>query len=539
MGRIFHSDVEMTIKLQELLQALPGYEIRGEPLASSPVSLTQTATPPSGASGAPQSLQMGGDVPVSSLAYDSRKVRPGSLFVAVRGMAQDGHSFIPEAQKKGASFFVVEEFQEGVAGLQIRVSDSRRALALLSNAFFGYPSRSLLLVGITGTNGKTTTSLLVERILKEAGYSTGLIGTIQYRIKEKVLQSKNTTPESLDLQELLFQMKEEGVKAVSMEVSSHALALDRVYGIPFDVGIFTNLTQDHLDFHKDLQNYFEAKARLFTSLGQDQKASVAVVNLDDPYGKEIIGRVSVPVMTYGTASHAQIYPREVSVTPHGIFMAVSTPQGELPLHLKLTAKFNISNSLAALAAALALKIPLEKARSGIEAVTFVRGRFEPVRCGQPFQVIIDYAHTPDGLKNLLEASLQLTKGKLITVFGCGGDRDRKKRPLMGKIAVELSTLCIVTSDNPRSEEPAAIISEIQAGMKEVLNQHGRSKQHLVEPDRKKAIALALSLAKEGDTVVIAGKGHETYQIFKDTTIHFDDREVVQSLLGGTDAAPCQ
>lgn len=456
---------------------------------------------------------------ILGLAYDSREVRGGFLFAAIRGTRQNGHAYIQNAIDHGASALLLETPVPGHAIPQVVVPNSRQALALVSDFFYHHPTRGLKLVGVTGTNGKTTTTYLCESIFRAAGYKTGIIGTIQYKVGEQTYECKNTTPESLDLFKLFSEMVENKVQGCAMEVSSHALDQGRIFGISFDAVVFTNLTQDHLDYHKDMESYFAAKSKLFTGLFKDKNPK-AVINVDDPYGKRLKQQIALPAITYGI-HEGDVRAFDIGVDWSGVSFTAKTPAGPLPLKLQLLGAFNTYNALAALATGIALGFSPDTVKQGLESVRQVRGRFEPVRQGQNFAVIVDYAHTPDGLLNLLQSAKKITQGNLIVVFGCGGDRDRGKRPLMGEIAEKYGDRVIVTSDNPRSEEPVSIIREIEAGMK---------KNHLVEPDRKKAIETALGTAKAEDCVVIAGKGHETYQIFKDKTIHFDDREVAEAFL---------
>ena len=463
-------------------------------------------------------------VNVSHIAYDSREVRPGSLFVAVPGHVTDGHRFLGAAIGAGAVACIVER-PEAVANPEetcvIAVNDARRALAIVSAAFHDWPGHRLTMVGVTGTNGKTTTTTLIESMLAAAGRVPGLIGTIHVKIGGEVRDARNTTPESLDLQQILGEMVTHGHDCVSMEVSSHALALERVTGCDFAVAVFTNLTQDHLDFHVTMDAYKAAKQKLFTGL---RSTAWAVVNADDPHSADMAAASHARVMRYGvdTAS-AEVRAVDVRHEANGTRFHLVTPAGEADVSMRLCGRFNVYNALAAAAAALALDVPLATVAAALETVPPVRGRFETVDAGQPFRVIIDYAHTPDGLENIVRAARAITTGRVITVFGCGGDRDRTKRPKMGGIAAALSDTTVITSDNPRSEEPAAIIDEIVAGMPETGDRH-------VIVDRRAAIEAALAMARAGDCVIIAGKGHETYQIVKEQTLHFDDAEVAREAL---------
>jgi UDP-N-acetylmuramoyl-L-alanyl-D-glutamate--2,6-diaminopimelate ligase len=398
-------------------------------------------------------------------------------------------------------------------------------------AVFGQPSRSFALVGVTGTNGKTTTALLVEALFRAAGCRTGVIGTLGARIGDRQLPGDRTTPEAPDLQALFGQMAAEDVRAVAMEVSSHALTQDRTLGAEFDVGVFTNLTQDHLDFHGTLEAYFDAKARLFTDYPtHTSKSFTSVLNLDDPYGQRLQGMAKGRIVTYGIDREATLGASDVRATPAGISFRVSREGGlGEALQLRLGGRFNVSNALAALGVAHAVGLEWEGSLEALAAVPGVPGRFESVDAGQEFSVIVDYAHTPDGLLNVLNAARALEPRHLIVVFGCGGDRDRGKRPIMGRLAAELADVAVVTSDNPRSEEPGAIIREIVAGFEAAP---GRQARLVEEPDRKAAIGQAIGMAGPRDLVLIAGKGHEDYQIFADRTIHFDDREVAREVLTG-------
>jgi UDP-N-acetylmuramoyl-L-alanyl-D-glutamate--2,6-diaminopimelate ligase len=480
----------------------------------------------------PAATQRGtGDPLVRGITHDSRKVKPGELFLCVPGHKSDGHTFLGDAARHGAVAAVVERTEGLDVEIPLLVVPSTRAvMGPLSAAVYDYPSRAFRLVGITGTNGKTTTSLLVEALFRAAGCRTGVIGTLGARIGDQELPGDRTTPEAPDLQALFAEMAAEDVRAAAMEVSSHALALDRTLGTEFDVGVFTNLTQDHLDFHETLDDYFAAKARLFTDYpGRASKPFSAVINVDDPYGRRLRAVARGQIVTYGIDREAGLRATEVHASPAGIRFQVSLK--ETPpqtLQLRLGGRFNVSNALAALAAAHASGLDWERSLAALAAVPGIPGRFESVDAGQEFAVVVDYAHSPDGLLNVLNAARALEPARLITVFGCGGDRDRGKRPIMGRIAAEMADIAVVTSDNPRSEDPAAIIREIMSGIEAAAE---RRAQILVEPDRRAAIAEAIHLARPGDLVLIAGKGHENYQIFADRTIHFDDREVAREVLG--------
>ncbi|HOV79789.1 MAG TPA: UDP-N-acetylmuramoyl-L-alanyl-D-glutamate--2,6-diaminopimelate ligase [Bacillota bacterium] len=463
------------------------------------------------------------DIIVNGITYDSRRVKPGCLFVAVKGFKHDGHDYIEDAVERGASAVVAERKVTVPAGVAWAVvPDSRRALALLSARFFGYPSLKMRMIGVTGTNGKTTTASLLTAVLKAAGEKTGLIGTVHNLIGDKVLPVSHTTPESADLQELLHDMAAAGVGSCVMEVSSHALALHRVEGCEFDVAVFTNLTQDHLDFHSGMEDYLESKLRLFSSLGgfnRKKGGKYAVINADDAYAGRFSQAAGGNVCTYGLKGPADVLAEDISVTPGGVMFGVTGKWGRCFLNLKITGMFNVYNALAAFTAAAAIGVPLETIRKGLENSPGVAGRFELVDAGQDFSVIVDYAHTPDGLENVLRTARQITEKRLITVFGCGGDRDRAKRPLMGEIAVKYSDYSVITSDNPRTEDPLKIINDIEQGVKT----GSERASYTVEPDRRKAIRLAVKTAGRGDVVVIAGKGHEDYQIIGTVKYPFDDR----------------
>ena len=470
-------------------------------------------------------------VPVAGITYDSRRVQPGFLFVAIRGLRYDGHSFIPEAVARGAAC-VVGERAAAVEGVTyVQVPSSRVALGLLAAAFYGHPSRDLVLVGVTGTNGKTTTTHLIRTVLEQAGHPTGLIGTVHNIIGGRALPVERTTPEASDLQKLLAAMRDAGMTHAVMEVSSHALTLHRVAGCAFDVGVFTNLTQDHLDFHASMEDYAEAKARLFARLGRSEipvskpGPKAAVINADDPWGERMARRSTAPVVTYGIREPADVRARDVAVGPDGVRFVLVTRDGEVPVALQLTGRFNVYNALAAAGTGLALGLDPATVARGLAALPAVPGRLERIDRGQPFAVLVDYAHTPDGLENVLSTVREFARGRVICVFGCGGDRDRGKRPQMGAISARLADYTVLTSDNPRSEDPERILDDIEAGVRHVP---GAAYERVTE--RAAAIRRALELARPGDAVVIAGKGHEDYQIFADRTIHFDDREVAAEAL---------
>lgn len=453
-------------------------------------------------------------LPVKGIAYDSRRVEPGFLFVAIEGFNTDGHAYIDEAVRRGAAAVIMQRAVAVPAGAAWVLTDNtRQALALISARFYGNPSEKMKMIGITGTNGKTTTSNLVAYVLQAAGLKCGLIGTIHNRIGDRILPVKHTTPESLDLQRLLAGMLSAGAQACVMEVSSHALALHRVDGCQFDGAVFTNLTQDHLDFHENMEDYLAAKLKLFTQL------KYSIINADDSRAADFVKAAGSPVYTYGINSPADVRAEDIEIKAGGVYFTIRGKWGRCPLHLKITGFFNVYNALAAFTTAAAMGAPAAVIKDALENIKGVPGRFERVDAGQDFTVIVDYAHTPDGLENVLKTARQLTRARLITVFGCGGDRDRKKRPLMGRIAAGYSDYTVITSDNPRTENPAKIIAEIEEGVKPAVEKD----RYMVEPDRRQAIRAAVAMAKRDDVVVIAGKGHEDYQIIGTEKFPFDDR----------------
>ncbi len=461
---------------------------------------------------------------VTSLAYDSRRVERGSLFFAIQGEKADGHDYIPLALERGGIAVVSERKPPPeLAGRWIQVPHIRRTLAEAARAFYHQPDASLLLIGITGTNGKTTTAFLLERILAAAGRSPGLLGTIEYQIGARRIHAANTTPESLDLMRYFAELVEAGGRACVMEVSSHALAQERVWGLHFRAAVFTNLTRDHLDYHKDFESYFAAKRRLFEGLGSPPP-ELAVINVDDEWGQRLLALPASQRLTYGMRAGAQVRVKDSKTDLAGIRARLETPLGEIEMASSLVGRPNLMNILAATATAIGIGIPKETIVGGIQALTAVPGRFERIDAGQPFLVVVDYAHTDDALRNLLTVARELVKNRLLVVFGCGGERDRTKRPLMGEVAGSLADVAYLTSDNPRGEDPLAILNDVMVGLQRT------GKPYQVDPDREAAIRKALGDAREGDGVVIAGKGHETYQILKDRTIPFDDREVAQRVL---------
>jgi murE/murF fusion protein len=454
--------------------------------------------------------------------------------VAIPGFAADGHDYIDAALEKGARAVVTQK-AVNKPSISVAVGNTRKALAALSAEFYGHPSTHLFLIGVTGTNGKTTTAYLIENILASAGYKVGVIGTVNYRYAGKTFDSQVTTPESLDLQWLLAQMLRQGISHVVLEVSSHALDLYRVADCWMDIGVFTNLSQDHLDYHKSMNAYWVCKKKLFTenlSVGPKKDRTLAVINGDDPRGQELLDTLTIPCISVGIAAHRMIRPRNVQSDQSGIKTRITTPQGVLDISSQLVGKHNLENILCAAGVGTAMKLSLADITSGLEQTTSVPGRLEPIQNENGYSIYVDYAHTPDALKNVLSALRKVTRAKIICIFGCGGDRDREKRPQMGEIAATLSDVSIITSDNPRSEAPLVIIEEILEGTRKIcsreyppaglLNTY-ENKGFVVEPDRKKAIRLGITAARPGDTVLIAGKGHETYQIIGDKIISFDDR----------------
>ncbi len=471
-------------------------------------------------------LDIGADqeTEVASLAYDSRRVRQGTVFFAIQGEKSDGHRFIAEAFERGAVAVASErEAPEGLSDRWIRVQKIRPALSQAARRFFEYPDLKLRLIGITGTNGKTTTAYLLNSILQTAGIRTGMFGTIEYRLGDRVIPALNTTPESLDLMEYFNELAANGGKAVAMEVSSHALAQGRVWGLQFSAAVFTNLTRDHLDYHGDFEHYFAAKQKLFEGEGSSPP-ELAVINADDPWGRRLLALPNSQRITYGLESNADVSAKQYSQGASGLSARLRTPQGEIEIESALLGRANLMNILAATATAVGLGLSGGDIQEGVCRLSSVPGRFQKVDEGQPFLVIVDYAHTDDALRNVLQAARDLTKNRLIVVFGCGGERDRTKRPLMGEVAGRLSDLAILTSDNPRGEDPILIMNDVLVGLQRT------GKPYVAEVDRHAAIHKALEEAHDGDAVVLAGKGHESYQILRDRTIPFDDREVARAVL---------
>lgn len=486
------------------------------------------------------------NVEIAHVTDDSRQVRPGSLFVAVKGGHVDGHDFLAAAVEGGASALVVQQdrttVQQAVAqaakrdsGLPVvEVRDSRRALGLLASRFHGNPSSRLGMIGVTGTNGKTTVSYLSKAVLEASGRKVGLIGTVAYHIGSERLSAPQTTPDAVRFQSLLAHMERAGLDSVVMEVSSHALALDRTVGAEFDVAIFTNLTQDHLDFHADLEDYFQAKLKLFSGLSPAAHTSRprrAIVNLDDPRADRVCAASRVPVWTYSIRSPSDIRAEKLCLSLQGIRFVAVTPAGRFEVTSQLVGEHNVYNVLAAIGLGLHEGLSTEIILKGVQNLANVPGRFERVEAGQAFSVVVDYAHTEDALRRLLSAAEMLKTGRIITVFGCGGDRDRGKRPRMGRAAAQKSDVVFLTSDNPRTEDPVAILREVEVGVREVVGRgEAASLRYEVIPDRRHAIEAAVREARPGDMVLIAGKGHEDYQIIGTQRHHFDDREVARAAI---------
>ena len=463
---------------------------------------------------------------IDGLDFDSRRVGPGWLFFAFPGAKADGRQFAAEALSRGAVAVVSEsEAPAELAARWLRVEHGRRALAAAARRFYRSPDERIDLIGITGTNGKTTTSYLVDSILRASGRKTALIGTIEYHLAGRVLKAVNTTPESLDLARLLAELEGEGGSAATMEVSSHALALGRVHGFRFHTAVFTNLTRDHLDFHGSMEDYFAAKSLLFRGAG-GPPPRYAVINRDDAHADRIEVSPPTQTLTYGAGANADLRARHISSGFGGLRFDIQHGRARIPIESPLIGRINVYNILAACGAAIAMAVPADAITSGVAAMTAVPGRFERVDEGQPFVVVVDYAHTDDALRNAIAVARGLNPKRVITLFGCGGDRDRAKRPLMGQAAAEASDFVVLTSDNPRSEDPLAIMNDALVGIRRT------DVPHIVEPDRATAIARALKEAREGDIVILAGKGHENYQVLKDGPVSFDDRAVAREVLRG-------
>jgi UDP-N-acetylmuramoyl-L-alanyl-D-glutamate--2,6-diaminopimelate ligase len=509
------------LKLSQLLHSLPEHRTRN-------------------AGNVPQ------DPDIGMIRYRSTDVRPGDLFVAVAGFKADGHRYVGDAVQRGAAAVVTERPVDIETGIQVQVPDSRQAMAALAAAFFGRPSDRLTIVAVTGTNGKTTTAFLLESILRQAGFNTGVIGTINYRYNGQTFANPMTTPESVDLQQILSEMVRSGVTHVVMETSSHAITLDRVHDCRIQVGVFTNLSQDHLDFHDTMEAYWDAKQKLFRQLldtSDSNHPAAAVINTNDNRGKALVTTLinsgpPLRLLTVGNSPGSDIEVVAADITLNGIDAAVKTPAGDLKLHSPMVGEYNLENIICAVGAGAALGLPMDVIKAGIENFDAVPGRLEPISDQEGRFLFVDYAHTPDALDNVLRALTTIAAGRLICVFGCGGDRDRTKRPLMGAIAGQIADLTVVTSDNPRTESPEEIIADVLKGLAPLgLKPYGKDltagfteKGYLAITNRRDAIRTGISAARSGDTVLIAGKGHETYQIIGDRKLPFDDRAEVRCAL---------
>jgi UDP-N-acetylmuramoyl-L-alanyl-D-glutamate--2,6-diaminopimelate ligase len=464
---------------------------------------------------------------IRQIVCDSRKVKAGAIFFALRGAKENGQTFIADAIQRGATVVVSDEpftgaIPLGVTAIQVR--DARKALAIASANFYHHPGNPLQLVAVTGTNGKTTTTAVIDAIIKASKSKTGFFGTIAYETPVGKYPAPNTTPESVDLQGFLAEIRDAGGKFAVLEASSHSLTMDRLWGLHFSAAVFTNLTREHMDYHKTFEDYFAAKKTLFTGTGAGIPET-AIINIDDDYGKKLLG-VAKKTVTYGLESGADISTKKFQLTFNGLAFTAQTPNGKIQITSSLVGRINVYNILAAIGAAQALGLSNEVIEAGIRNLESVSGRFQRIDEGQPYLVIVDYAHTDDALENLIRTARELNpKGRIITLFGCGGSKDRTKRPVMGEVTGRLSDLTILSSDNPRQEDPLKIISDIIVGVQKT------SGKYVIEPDREKAIGLAMDEARAGDIVLLAGKGHENYQILADRTLQFDDREMAQRALG--------
>ncbi len=478
-----------------------------------------------------QQVQGNQNVSIQDITADSRAVKPNSLFIALDGATVDGHNYIDKAVDAGAVAVIVSKPVTVPADVcVITVDDTRQAMMVCVPYFFDYPANRMRMVGVTGTNGKTTTTHMIRHILKAQGFKVGVIGTVHIMIGDTSYPIHNTTPDVVDLQHILHQMVQENVEYCVMEVSSHALALGRVSGVEFDTAVFTNLTQDHLDFHKTFENYLAAKCKLFEQVSapnqvKDNKG--AVINIDDSYGYRVMEKIMAPTITYSTLGKGTLNASDVHMSTKNSQYTVNYKGESYPVSMNTTGLFNVYNTLAAIGACLQEGISMEAIDTALKTFSSVPGRFELIEEGQDFAVVVDYAHTPDGLQNILETAKAIKENRIIIVFGCGGDRDATKRPIMGRIAAEYGDKIYVTSDNPRTEDPVQIVKDVEVGVKEALRE-GTSYEVIV--DRREAINHAIHDAKAGDIVIIAGKGHENYQILKNETIHFDDREEARKAL---------
>lgn len=462
------------------------------------------------------------EVDIKDIVYDSRKVSPGCVFICVTGFKQDGHKYIDDAIKKGAVAAIIERDVEVKGITLIKVADTRKSMPMIGSNFYNNPTETLKLIGVTGTNGKTTTTYLIKSILDQAHKETSTIGTISVRIGKVEVPSSRTTPESVDLQQLFKEMLDKDMEYSVMEVSSHALDLGRVDNCSFRIGIFTNLTQDHLDYHKNFDNYREAKKKLFY-----KTTHANIINIDDKHGKIIADEIKglqTELITYGIDNNADIMAKNIEIDVKGIKFTLVTPKYSIDIQNSTPGRFSVYNCMAAAAVAYAEGIDKDIIKKGLYNLDSVPGRSEVLNIDKPYTVIIDYAHSPDALENILNAVRQYTKGRIITVFGCGGDREIEKRPIMGAVAGRLSDYCVITSDNPRSEEPNSIIKQVEQGIT------GTNCDYICIENRRDAMKYALSIARKDDVVLLAGKGHETYQVLKEGTIHFDEREVIRELI---------
>ncbi len=471
---------------------------------------------------------------VKGITYNSRNVKPGYIFACLPGTRVHGSEFISQAVDRGAGAILTDRWDtEEVEGVvKVVVPEVREALAVIASKYYGFPSNKLRLIGITGTNGKTTTAHLIDALLEGSGKKTGLVGTVTYKLGEKTLPVLATTPESPDLQNIFSYLVAENVSHVSMEVSSHALDLKRVSGCDFDIGVLTNISDDHLDFHHTFDRYLQAKGKLFSWLGtlpeKGGRPKAAVINRDDSNFKYIYNQAGVQKVTYGIKYKADVRAKNIDIKDTGVSFYVESPWGEGDINLKLTGLFSVYNALAALTVAFIEGLRWEVSKKILENISGIPGRFEKIEIGQDFTVIVDYAHTPDGLDNVLQTIKEFASGRIITVFGCGGDRDRAKRAPMGKVAGKFSDYCFLTTDNPRTESPEKIFQDVEPGL--LINK--KAEEFEICRDRREAISRAIHMAEAGDIVLIAGKGHENYQIFKDRTMTFDDREVARKILEG-------
>ncbi|MBU6398808.1 MAG: UDP-N-acetylmuramoyl-L-alanyl-D-glutamate--2,6-diaminopimelate ligase [Verrucomicrobia bacterium] len=474
------------------------------------------------------------DREVTGITYDSRRVTPGMVFVAIAGQQSDGHDYIMSAVDRGAAAVICE--RNGFVSqrvTKVKVADAREALALAAAEYYQHPSRRLKVIGVTGTNGKTTVTFMVRQMLESAGVKTGLLGTIRYEIGERMIPAQRTTPEALEVQQMMAQMVRAGCAACVMEVSSHALDQKRVHGVEFDTAIFTNLTQDHLDYHGTMADYYAAKQKLFRAVELGTKRGTAVINIDDAYGERLAHETQAEVLlSYGLDEAAKVRATNIRLGGDGTRLFIEAPGKGFDCCLPLIGRHNVYNALAAVGAGLALRIEVSALRSALQNLPPVPGRLEGIVAGQPFSVFVDYAHTDDALRNVLTTLREVTAGRLLLTFGCGGTRDTGKRAKMGRVAAELADFTVLTTDNPRRESPDRIVAQIEEGFRGL-----RAGDYAIELDRRRAIERVIGLARSGDTVLIAGKGHETYQEFEDTVVPFDDRVYARETLANRGYAP--